>query len=321
MERVSLWILMLIFLARLTKRAQYPFSAWLPLAMAAPTPVSALVHSSTLVTAGVFILVRFYHLVAMGGPLARAVLLVSRSLTMVLAGFAAFVETDLKKVIAYSTLSQLGVMVIALGLGRPGLALFHLLSHALFKALIFLCAGRLIHYHGHSQDLRLMGGLGEAFPVTQLGLVVSMLALCGFPFFSGFYSKDPIYELAIAGGANYFCLFFVVLGLFITTVYSFRVLCLLILFENNQVPLACFGNGVSYFTIPVISLMIGAVCWGAMLNWLLPPPIVLSPIRLAHGLLPMVIFFFAVRVAVGVNFDVSGFGCVFSGVRTRGEKP
>jgi len=177
-----------------------------------------------------------------------------------MAGLAAFFEVDLKKVIAYSTLSQLGVIMISLGLGSPLLAFIHLLSHALFKALIFVCAGVFIHYHNHSQDFRLIGGLGYMFPVTQLGMVVSNLALCGFPFLSGFYSKDPIYEVRITGNFGLFCVFFMVLGLLLTRAYRFRRVRLSQLGEINQSPsLCCLGNSVMFYTLPVYLLGLGAI--------------------------------------------------------------
>jgi NADH-ubiquinone oxidoreductase chain 5 len=209
---------------------------------------------------------------------------------MVIAGLAAFVERDLKKIIAYSTLSQLGVIIMALGLGSPLLALFHLLSHALFKALMFVCAGVFIHYHWHRQDVRLIGGLGKIFPVTQLGMVVSNLALCGFPFLSGFYSKDPIYEIRVLGAARWFPIFFTVFGLFLTRAYSFRRLRFSQLGEINQVALRCFGNRAVYFTLPVYLLGAGAISWGGVLNWILLPSTFLGPVSFMYGVVPVLLF-------------------------------
>lgn len=179
--------------AALTKSAQFPFCRWLPLAMAAPTPVSALVHSSTLVTAGVFLLVRFFPVFSSNVSLCGWLFAVGR-LTSLLAGVAAFVELDFKKVVAYSTLRQLGVMMVRLGLGLWRLAFFHLLAHAIFKALLFLCVGVLIARHGHGQDLRSIGNLVKGMPIIQAGIVLARGALCGVPFLSGFYSKDAILE-------------------------------------------------------------------------------------------------------------------------------
>ncbi len=249
----------------ITKRAQFPFSSWLPMAMAAPTPVSALVHSSTLVTAGIYLLIRFYRRMIEFSEVKRGLLFLRR-LTMVLAGLAAFVEMDFKKIIAYSTLRQLGVIVVALGLGRPFLAYFHLLSHAMFKALMFICAGTYIHYHKHGQDLRVIGNLREHLPVVQVGIIVSNLALCGFPFLSGFYSKDPIYEFRINGVGNLLGIFFIVLGLLITRIYSVRRVLLTQIRLKSQIPLINLHNERRFFTFPVLVLGSFAVTWGCILN-------------------------------------------------------
>jgi NADH-ubiquinone oxidoreductase chain 5 len=264
-EGAGLCICCFVILGALTKRAQYPFSSWLPLAMAAPTPVSALVHSSTLVTAGVYLLIRFFPVIAAHTQVI-SIMVLTRRLTIVLAGLAAFVEIDFKKIIAYSTLSQLGVIIFALGLGSPSLAFFHLLSHAIFKALMFICAGTFIFYHAHAQDLRIMGNMADCLPITQLGFIISNLALCGFPFLSGFYSKDPVYELRVNGASNFVATFFIVFGLLMTAIYSIRSILFSQLGPNNQGPLNCFRNNRAYFTIPVLFLGRLAVVWGARLN-------------------------------------------------------
>lgn len=147
-----------VMVGAITKRAQVPFSAWLPAAMAAPTPVSSLVHSSTLVTAGVYLLVRFYPSLRVHSYFCYFLFYVG-VITCLIARFSALYENDLKKIVALSTLSQLGVIVMALGLGFPMLRFFHLITHALFKALLFVCAGTIIHSMQNNQDIRLMGGL------------------------------------------------------------------------------------------------------------------------------------------------------------------
>jgi NADH-ubiquinone oxidoreductase chain 5 len=185
-----LLILGLVMLASLTKSAQIPFSAWLPAAIAAPTPISALVHSSTLVTAGVYLMIRFSELLGI-----NRILYYLSVLTMFISGLGANYEIDLKKVIALSTLSQLGVIMIALSLGFLELAYFHLLMHALFKSLLFLCAGVYIHGFGDKQDIRALGGATEGAPLTSFFFLGCSLALCGFPFISGFYSRDLILEI------------------------------------------------------------------------------------------------------------------------------
>nr|ALF04108.1 NADH dehydrogenase subunit 5 [Styloperla sp. YZD-2015] len=179
---------MLVVLAAMTKSAQIPFSSWLPAAMAAPTPVSALVHSSTLVTAGVYLLIRFN--VLLNGSSLGSFLLLFAGLTMFMAGLGANFEFDLKKIIALSTLSQLGLMMSILAMGFPKLAFFHLLTHALFKALLFMCAGAIIHNMKDSQDIRFMGGLVVNMPLTSSCVNSSNLALCGKNFLLGFKFKD-----------------------------------------------------------------------------------------------------------------------------------
>merc|ERR1712033_108246 len=198
-------LVLILALAGLTKRAQYPFSAWLPAAMAAPTPVSALVHSSTLVTAGVYLLVRFR--IALDGSEVQMVLLLLSRLTIFIAGLGANFEYDLKKIIALSTLSQLGVIISILCLGYANLAFFHLLRHALFKALLFICAGAVIHNIKDYQDVRVIGGLVSQIPLTTFCINLANLALCGRPFLAGFYSKDLILEIAFIRNINIFILF------------------------------------------------------------------------------------------------------------------
>ena len=289
----------LVLIGAITKRAQFPFSSWLPMAMAAPTPVSALVHSSTLVTAGVYLVIRFYEAVESYGVLARGLRLMS-SLTMVLAGFAAIVESDFKKVIAYSTLSQLGVIILALGLGRPILAFFHLVCHAMFKALIFICAGECIHYHKHMQDLRVIGSLGLSLPVVQVGVFVSSLSLCGFPFLAGFYSKDPIYELRIGSVEGVMIRFIIVLGLALTRLYSARRVMISQMAPRNQLCLINLNRERGFFLVPIMLLGRFAVFFGSLLNWVLPPPLFLGGVSLWLGVVPLVCFLVRVGVYRGV---------------------
>nr|YP_009528676.1 NADH dehydrogenase subunit 5 [Cyrtotrachelus buqueti]AXU05689.1 NADH dehydrogenase subunit 5 [Cyrtotrachelus buqueti] len=210
-----------IIIASTTKSAQVPFSSWLPAAMAAPTPVSALVHSSTLVTAGVYLLIRFNESI----PDSYMTILMYVSLvTMFMSGYAANFEYDLKKIIALSTLSQLGMMIFILTEGSSDLAFFHLLMHALFKALLFLCAGMIIHNFSDCQDVRQMGSLAKTMPLTCVYFNICNLSLCGLPFLSGFYFKDLIAEALSMDSQNLsiYCFFFYSVGL--TVSYSFRLL-------------------------------------------------------------------------------------------------
>lgn len=213
-------ILYLVVFAAFTKRAQIPFSSWLPAAIAAPTPVSSLVHSSTLVTAGVYLLIRFRG--GFSTNLCRFFLLIS-CLTIFIAGLGANFEYDLKKIIALSTLSQLGVMISILFLGRSLLSFYHLLIHALFKALLFMCAGCIIHNLLNFQDIRYIGNLLRSIPLTCVFFNISNFSLCGLPFLSGFYSKDLILEVFSIGYSNLliYVLFFLSTGL--TVCYRFRL--------------------------------------------------------------------------------------------------
>jgi NADH-ubiquinone oxidoreductase chain 5 len=208
----------LVVLAAITKRAQIPFSAWLPAAIAAPTPISSLVHSSTLVTAGVYLIIRFNELLGI-----RELLFYLSVATIFISGLGANFETDIKKIIALSTLRQLGVMIISLSLGLVELAFFHLLIHALFKSLLFLCAGVYIHGFGDKQDIRSLGGVIECAPLTSFFFLGCSLALCGFPFMSGFYSKDLILEIFMMGNLNSLQFIFVIIATAFTVSYSLRL--------------------------------------------------------------------------------------------------
>lgn len=198
-----------------------PFSAWLPAAMAAPTPVSALVHSSTLVTAGVYLIIRIDSILV--GLLSSQILVFMGSMTIFMAGLAAINEIDMKKIIALSTLRQLGVMIITLGINSPMLAYFHLLSHAFFKAILFMCAGLIIHNIKEYQDIRIMGSCQVSLPVTSSVIIIANLRLCGLPFISGFYSKDMILELILIDNIRLFIFSILFMGTGLTVMYSCRL--------------------------------------------------------------------------------------------------
>jgi NADH-ubiquinone oxidoreductase chain 5 len=189
----------LLTIAASTKSAQIPFSSWLPAAIAAPTPVSALVHSSTLVTAGVFILIRLSHHISLY-PIVGTILLTVSTITIIISGLSALVESDIKKVIALSTLRQLGLIISAISLNLPQLATFHIITHAMFKALLFITAGTIISKNNHYQDIRRFGIGLNSTPITTTSASISLLALSGTPFLAGFYSKDVIIELMLGGG-------------------------------------------------------------------------------------------------------------------------
>nr|AIW06323.1 NADH dehydrogenase subunit 5 [Drosophila erecta] len=259
----------LMMLAAMTKSAQIPFSSWLPAAMAAPTPVSALVHSSTLVTAGVYLLIRFNILLSTSW-LGQLLLLLS-GLTMFMAGLGANFEFDLKKIIALSTLSQLGLMMSILSMGFYKLAMFHLLTHALFKALLFMCAGAIIHNMNNSQDIRLMGGLSIHMPLTSACFNVSNLALCGMPFLAGFYSKDMILEIVSISNVNMFSFFLYFFSTGLTVSYSFRLVFYSMTGDLNCGSLNVLNDESWIMLRGMLGLLFMSIIGGSMLNWLIFP--------------------------------------------------
>nr|AGA56201.1 NADH dehydrogenase subunit 5 [Calocaris macandreae] len=259
----------LIMLAAMTKSAQIPFSAWLPAAMAAPTPVSALVHSSTLVTAGVYLLIRFS--MAFNDSKIHSVLLIVSSLTMMMAGLGANFEYDLKKIIALSTLSQLGVMISILALGFPALAFFHLLMHALFKALLFMCAGVIIHNEKSYQDIRSMGSLSSSMPLTCMCMNLSNLALCGVPFLAGFYSKDLILEVAFMSSINMMAFIFYALATGLTVCYTFRLVFISLTSTLKSSSYNLMSDEEYVMTSPMVVLSLGSIVGGSFLSWLIFP--------------------------------------------------
>nr|YP_009742835.1 NADH dehydrogenase subunit 5 [Cryptalaus yamato]QID91199.1 NADH dehydrogenase subunit 5 [Cryptalaus yamato] len=258
----------LVMLAALTKSAQIPFSSWLPAAMAAPTPVSSLVHSSTLVTAGVYLLIRFSFGL---GEFFMMILLFISMLTMFMAGLGANYEFDLKKIIALSTLSQLGLMMSILALGDYFLAFFHLLTHALFKALLFMCAGCMIHNLGNFQDIRFMGGLINHMPLTCCYFNICNMALCGLPFLSGFYSKDLILEVMSMGYLNFFVYFIFYFSTGLTVWYSVRLSYYTLFGDFNFSSIHNISD-TGYTMLKGMSGLIFLVVFGgSMLSWIMFP--------------------------------------------------
>ncbi|MBC7405335.1 MAG: NADH-quinone oxidoreductase subunit L [Cytophaga sp.] len=213
-----------LFIGAMGKSAQFPLHVWLPDSMEGPTPISALIHAATMVTAGIFMLSRMSPLFELSDT-ALSFILIIGSITALFMGFLGMVQIDIKRVVAYSTLSQLGYMTVALGASAYSVAVFHLMTHAFFKALLFLAAGSVILGMHHNQDIRWMGGVRKYMPITWMTFLLGSLALIGTPLFSGFYSKDSIIEAVheshLAGAG--FAYFAVLAGVFITAFYSFRL--------------------------------------------------------------------------------------------------
>jgi NADH-quinone oxidoreductase subunit L len=213
-----------LFIGAMGKSAQFPLHVWLPDSMEGPTPISALIHAATMVTAGIFMVARMSPLFELSDT-ALSFVLVIGAITALFMGFLGIIQNDIKRVVAYSTLSQLGYMTVALGASAYSIGVFHLMTHAFFKALLFLAAGSVIIGMHHDQDIRNMGGLRKYMPITWITSLLGSLALIGTPFFSGFYSKDSIIEAVHASHlpGSGFAYFAVVAGVFVTAFYSFRM--------------------------------------------------------------------------------------------------
>nr|YP_009400276.1 NADH dehydrogenase subunit 5 [Nurudea yanoniella]ARW70270.1 NADH dehydrogenase subunit 5 [Nurudea yanoniella] len=262
------YIGMMIMLASLTKSAQIPFSSWLPLAMAAPTPVSSLVHSSTLVTAGIYLMIRFNE-IFMEFFFFEYLLIIS-CLTMFMSGLNAIFEFDLKKIIAFSTLSQMSFMFMILCMGKIEMCFFYLLMHALFKSMMFLSAGILILNMNNNQDIRSMGGLINYLPFCSLIFMFTLMTLCGFPFFCSFYSKDLIFEFFLMLNLNFFFFFFFLMSFFFTFFYSIRVIYYLLLMNFcmlNYLMIIKFESNILILSMLMISFMM--LFFGSFFMWLM----------------------------------------------------
>ena len=210
-----------MFFTRITKRAQIPFRSWLPAAIAAPTPVSSLVHSSTLVTAGVYILVRFREIFK--GKICIIIFLIS-SFTALIARIVAYIEKDIKKIIALSTLSHLGVIISIIRIGYKNLSFIHLLFHAYFKALLFIRIGLIIHLRIDYQDSRIISSLYNCRGINACIIIVSLIRLCGIPFIRGFFSKDFFLEIRYLGEYSIFVKFYLIFYCLLSFLYSIRLI-------------------------------------------------------------------------------------------------
>jgi NADH-quinone oxidoreductase subunit L len=213
-----------LFIGAMGKSAQFPLHVWLPDSMEGPTPISALIHAATMVTAGIFMVARMSPLFELSDTALNFIMIIG-SITALFMGFLGIIQNDIKRVVAYSTLSQLGYMTVALGASAYSVAVFHLMTHAFFKALLFLAAGSVIMGLHHNQDIRWMGGVRKYMPITWITSLIGTLALIGTPFFAGFYSKDSIIEAVHFSNlpAAHWAHFAVLAGVFVTSFYSFRL--------------------------------------------------------------------------------------------------